>query len=55
MADEEFDEHEATRRTEAAIRASFVLAPKTHKEIAGKSGRPSRKGSVARKDRGKPE
>jgi hypothetical protein len=41
--DEEYSAQEAQRRTEAAIRASFTLAPKAHKEMAGQSGRPSRK------------
>jgi hypothetical protein len=50
---EEFDEQEARRRTEAAIRASFTLPPKTHKEMAGQSGRPSRKDSQVLKDRKK--
>jgi hypothetical protein len=52
---EKFSDEEARQRTEAAIRASFKLAPKTQKEMAGHSGRPPRKGSVARKDGGEPE
>ena len=48
-------EEEVKGRTEAAIRASFALAPKTHKEMAGKSGRPSRKGSKAVKNPSEPE
>ena len=44
-----FSDEEARRRTETSIRASFTLSPKTHKEMAGHSGRPSRKGSKALK------
>ena len=51
---DEFSEAEAKERADAAIRASFSLAPKTQKEMAGKSGRPSRKASKPVEDRGKP-
>ena len=50
--DDQLPEDEVKRRTEAAIRASFELPPKTHKEMVGESGRPPRKvPSKALKDR----
>jgi len=45
MPDDPLPDEEAQRRTDEAIRASFTLAPKTHKEMAGHSNRPSRKAS----------
>jgi hypothetical protein len=44
-SDEEYSPEETVRRRDEAIRRALNTPPKPQKEIAGKSGRPSRKRS----------